>query len=115
MIKNRQMIIVSVLLLANPAIAETVNVKYRGPVPLDTFDCPALKRSSVVKRICYDAAKSYLIVKLRSTYYHYCSVQPSLFKKWVQAPSLGRFYNQQVKVSSNGGRYDCRTKPVPKY
>ncbi len=38
------------------AAAETVTVKYRGPVPLDTFQCATIDRSSLVERVCYDAA-----------------------------------------------------------
>ena len=91
--------------------AETVEVKYRGPVPLDSFTCPALKPSSFVNRICYDAAERYLIVQLKQTYYHYCELPQAVFEGWVAAPSLGRFYNQEVK----GGVFDCRGKALPEY
>ena len=44
------------LALSGVAAAETVTVKYRGPVPLDTFQCATIDRSSLVERVCYDAA-----------------------------------------------------------
>ena len=57
----RLLLLISVLISA-PGTAESVFVKYRGEVPLDSFDCPALKDSSLVKRICYDNVKSYVSV-----------------------------------------------------
>ncbi len=44
------------LVLSSSAIAETVSVKYRGPVPLDAFQCATIDRSGLVERVCYDAA-----------------------------------------------------------
>jgi hypothetical protein len=94
------------------ASAESVVVKYRGLVPLDTFQCPALKSSSLVTRLCYDAKPRYLVVSLNGTYYHYCAVEPETFQAWIAAPSLGTFYNQRMKGSQ---RYDCRLHEVPQY
>jgi hypothetical protein len=42
---------------SDSALAESVTVKYRGPVPLDTFQCAAVGRSSFIERVCYDAAQ----------------------------------------------------------
>ena len=96
-------------LLTTAAHAETVDVKYRGPVSLDNFFCPALKSSSFVNRICYDEARKYLVVQLRSTYYHYCAMEPEKVAQWVAASSLGSFYNREIK----GGPYDCRDQGLP--
>ena len=103
------------LALSSVASAETVEVKYRGPVNIDTFDCPALKRSSVVHRICYHEPTRYLVVLLRNTYYHYCEIGPNVVAEWITSPSLGKFYNANVRGSSNGGLYDCRGKELPKF
>ncbi len=96
-------------LLTTPIAAESVNVKYQGPVSLETFDCAPIKASSLVKRLCYDEARSYLVVDLDGTYYHYCAVDPATVKAWRSAPSLGRFYNANIK----GGEFDCRDHGVP--
>lgn len=81
--------------------AETVYVKYRGPVDLKNFQCmrPA---SSFVHRICYKSAHQYLVVLLDSTYYHYCRMPSSVVRQWLGAPSQGKFYRAYVK-----GRYSC--------
>lgn len=92
------------------ALAETVFVKYRGPVDLAPFDCKWVTRSSLVWRLCYDARHRYAIVLLRGTYYHYCDVPPFVVAAWRQADSMGRYYIDHVK-----GRFDCRTHYVPPY
>lgn len=90
--------------------AETVIVKYRGPVELSHFDCQDVSRSAVVKRLCYDAKEKYVVVNLTGTYYHYCGVPASTVDAWKRSPSMGAFYNAEVK-----GRFDCRNSRVPTY
>lgn len=100
----------ALMLFALTGTAETVIVKYRGPVDLSHLDCEQITRSSVVKRLCYDSGEKYVIVNLTGTYYHYCEVPPATIAAWRQAESMGRFYNAQVK-----GRFDCRVLHVPPY
>ena len=90
--------------------AETVMVKYRGPVDLAPFTCEFVQRSSLVQRLCYDNREQYVIVNLNGTYYHYCEVPASVVAAWRSADSMGRYYNQNVK-----GRFDCRVNRVPAY
>lgn len=87
--------------------AETVFVKYQGPVALDRFVC-SVPESSFVHRICYRAERQYLVVLLQQTYYHYCRVPPTVLRAWLAAPSAGRFYNAQIK-----GSFDCRQGGIP--
>jgi hypothetical protein len=104
-----RMIFSAALILGAPVNAETVDVKYQGPVSLETFDCAPIKASSLVQRLCYDQARSYLVVDLNGTYYHYCAVDPGTVEAWRSAPSLGSFYNANIK----GGAFDCRVHGVP--
>ena len=60
------------LLISAEARSETVDVKYRGPVDLKTFECRDVNRSSFIQRVCYDKAQSYMVISLKGTYYHYC-------------------------------------------
>src|SRR5690606_259507 len=50
-----------------PLWAETVDVKYRGPVDLAHFDCTGELDSSLVKRVCYNAANQYMLIRLKGT------------------------------------------------
>lgn len=92
------------------ANAESVYVKYRGPVDLTPFKCESITRSSFVNRLCYDSKEKYVIVSLKGTYYHHCEVPAKVIADWRQAASMGRYYNAQVK-----GRFDCRILRVPSY
>src|SRR4030088_2915955 len=98
------------LLGASPALAETVDVKYRGPLDLAPFPCTDGTGSSFIRRICFDKAKSNMVISLNGTYYHYCSIPASTVEALMDANSMGRFFNAQVK-----GHYDCRINPIPQY
>jgi hypothetical protein len=104
-----------VLLFAAEVRSETVDVKYRGTVDLKTFECRDINRSSFIQRVCYDKAQSYMVISLRGTYYHYCELPPATFDSLMSAPSMGQFYNQDIKGSGSDGPYDCRTHRVPTY
>lgn len=102
--------------LSGVATAETVTVKYRGPVPLDTFQCAAIDRSSFVKRVCYDAAQQrYMVILLRGTYYHYCEIGPGDVYLLLSAESIGQYFNAHIKGSGSDGPFDRRTHWVPVY
>jgi hypothetical protein len=51
-------IILLLLLSASLALAETVDVKYRGPLDLAPFACTDVARSSFIRRVCFDKAKA---------------------------------------------------------
>ena len=93
-----------------PTMAESVYVKYRGEVNLAPFSCEWVSRSSLVKRLCYDQKEQYVIVQLKSTYYHYCEVPSGVVSNWRNADSMGRYYSTNMK-----GRYDCRVNLLPEY
>ena len=96
--------------LAGVVHAETVNVKYRGPVDLAPFQCESINRSSLVTRVCYDRKEQYMVIGLQGTYYHYCEIDAATVSALRNAQSMGRFYNQAIK-----GKFDCRTRRVPTY
>ncbi|MBU2955073.1 KTSC domain-containing protein [Marinobacter sp. F3R08] len=97
-----------VTLMASATIrAESVYVKYFGNVSLDPFIC-SYPNSSFVNRICYRSEKSYLVVLLNNTNYHYCRLPPEILENWLSAQSAGRFYNTFIK-----GNFDCRLGGIP--
>jgi|ERR1700720_573185 hypothetical protein len=70
--------------------AECLAIKYRDtPVCLDTFECTETPQSSFVRQICYDAAKSYMLIKLNDTWYHYCAVDRTSVDNLIHASSVG--------------------------
>ncbi len=90
--------------------AETVNVKYRGPVDLAPFKCESVSRSSLVTRVCYDRKEQYMVIGLQGVYYHYCEIDAATVTALRNAPSMGNFFKTNIK-----GNFDCRSHRVPSY
>ncbi|MBZ9892301.1 KTSC domain-containing protein [Mesorhizobium sp. BR1-1-3] len=102
-------------LLGQPAFAETVDVKYRGPVDVAKFQCTGELDSSVVKRVCYNAEHSYMLIRLKQTWYHYCEIDQGTVSALLAAGSKGNFYSENIKDAATGGKFGCRDKPVPEF
>ena len=90
--------------------AESVFVKYRGEVDLKPFECTDVARSSFIDRVCYDRRNEYMLISLNGTFYHYCEIDAGTVSSLLTAPSMGRFYNANIK-----GDFDCRVHRVPGY
>lgn len=97
------------------ASAETVDVKYRGPVDLAKFECTGELDSSVVKRVCYNAEHSYMLIQLRQVWYHYCEIDQGTVSALLAAESKGRFYNASIKDSGTDGKFSCRERTPPEF
>jgi|COG998Drversion2_1049125.scaffolds.fasta_scaffold578617_1 hypothetical protein len=105
--------LMAVLLLVNTPFAQEINVKYRDTtvdVGNGHFEKLNLKPSSFVNEMYYNNKNRYLLVKLKNTFYHYCGLPPVVVENWINASSLGRYYNYNIK-----GNFDCRINPVPTY
>lgn len=103
------------LALASPALAESVLVKYRGLVPLATFECQDVTESGFIERICFDEAQSYMLISLNGTFYQYCEIGAPLVWVFMGFPNKGQFFNQKIKGWGDDGPYDCRTHRIPDY
>ncbi len=101
-------------LVCQVAAAETVQVKYHGGVSLDSFTCVEVKESSDVSRICYDRAEQYMVIRLKTTYYHYCEIDPATVQGLQGAGSKRQFFEARIRGSGSDGPFDCRTHPIPK-
>lgn len=96
---------------ARVPVAETVCVKY-GPCPLSlsTFVCTDTPQSSFVRRICYDAPKSFMVINLKGTWYPYCEIDAGTVNALITAKSVGRFYNQNIRSRRDGTHGHCQSK-----
>lgn len=103
------------LLATTSTLAETVDGKYRGPVDLANFDCSGELDSSVVKRVCYNAAHAYVLIRLKQTWYHYCEIDSGTVQALLAAQSESGFYNENIKDAATGGKFGCRDKPAPNF
>ena len=97
------------------ADAETIDVKYYGKLDLAPFACTDITRSSLINRACYDKTNQFIVVQLRSAYYPYCEMPAATYQTFLDAPSMGKFYNANIKGSGSDGPFDCRSHRAPKY
>jgi hypothetical protein len=105
---------IMLLLLAAEVRSEVVDVKYRGTVDLNTFECRDTPRSNFIQRVCYDKRKA-TRSSTKGMDYRYCELPPATFDSLMGAPSMGRFYNRNIKGTGSDGPFDCRTHQVPTY
>ncbi|MGY8633960.1 KTSC domain-containing protein [Bradyrhizobium sp. 14AA] len=94
-------------LTAAPIVSETVETGERRPVDLATFECRDITRSTVLQRVCYDRAQHNLIVAINGAYDRYCGVDPDTVERLLGAPSMGQFFNHNIRREDAGSRYDC--------
>lgn len=61
-------------------------------------------RSSAIRKIGYDSSNSRMYIDFEDSepHYTYCRVPENVFKSFVSARSVGRYYHQYIK-----DRYEC--------
>ena len=106
----RSVAIALALLWTAPVIPEKVELSDRGIVDLAPFACTDTPRSSVVRRVCYDEARRYLLINVRGAYRDYCELPAATFNAFIAAPSMGHFYAQNIAASDRDGPFHCRTQ-----
>src|ERR1700710_202313 len=89
--------------------AETVDVEYREVIDLKPFACQDVTRSSLVNRVCYDAANRSMIVQVNAVYFQYCEVPQATLQTFLNAPSMGQYYRSKIASAGANASYDCPT------
>jgi KTSC domain len=107
---TRLAFILALIFTANWQEAETVDVEDRGPVDLTAFDCHDITRSSIISRVCYDAEGRRLLVQRHAAYRQYCDLPKDTLDAFLNAPSMGRFFNANIEPAGTDGDgpYGCR-------
>jgi len=88
------------LLSTTPVMTEMVEVRGRAPIELASYACTDTPRSTVVQRVCYDAARRHLLVNVGGAYSEYCRLPAATFEAFVTAPSMGQFFRQRLATAS---------------
>lgn len=96
-------------LVTAPIVSETVETGERRLVDLGAFECRDITRSTMLQRVCYDPAQQNLLVAVGGTYDRYCGVTADTVERLLGAPSMGRFFNQNLRRQAASGRYHCPT------
>ncbi len=97
-------------LLSAPNVSETVEIGGRETIDLATFECRDINRSTVLQRVCYDRTRSDLIVAIGGNYHRYCNVSAATADDLLGAPSMGQFFDRNIRRQVSGHRYDCPTR-----
>ena len=104
----RALAILLAQLMGTPIVSETVEIAGRPPVDLRSFECRDITRSTVLQRVCYDRAQQDLIVAINGAYDRYCGVPAETVERLLGAPSMGQFFNRNIRREVAGSRYDCQ-------
>jgi hypothetical protein len=94
--------------------AETVTVEGRGAVDLAPFACQDITRSSLINRVCYDAANRVMLVQSNAAWSQFCDVPAATRDTFLNAPSMGQYYRANIKDSGSEGPYHCAPYRAPK-
>jgi hypothetical protein len=54
-------------------------------------DYEMLIRNEFIRRVCYDRANQYMLIRLNDSYYHYCELPQAVLNQFMEAPSMGSF------------------------
>ncbi|PJG56798.1 KTSC domain-containing protein [Bradyrhizobium forestalis] len=106
----RALVLLIAQLAATPIVSETVETAEHSLVDLGPFECRDITRSTVLQRVCYDRARQDLIVASNGTYDRYCGVTAETVERLLGAPSMGQFFNRNIKRETTAGRYTCPTR-----
>lgn len=106
----RALAILLAQLITAPIVSETVETAERRLIDLDSFECRDITRSTVLQRVCYDPAQRHLIVAVNGAYDHYCGVTADTVERLLGAPSMSRFFNQNIKRDATASRYACASR-----
>ena len=99
--------IIALLFAAPWEEAESVDVRYRGPVNLKSFDCQDITRSSLIERVCYDEANRHMVVRRNAVHDQYCELPKDVVVAFLNAPSMGQYFNANIAGNGKSGPYDC--------
>jgi len=94
-------------LFSAPISSEKVEVRGGGTVDLLSFECRDINRSTIVQRVCYEAAQRTLLVEARGAYQQFCNVPAETYAAFMVAPSMGLFFNRNVSAGASNERYRC--------
>jgi hypothetical protein len=97
------------------ADAETIDVKDYGKSDLAPFACTEVTQSSFINRACYDKANQFMVVQLKNVYYPYCEIPAATYQTFLDAPSMGQYYNTNIQGTGSDSPFDCRKHRGPKY
>ena len=106
---SRLVFIIVLLFTAPWEEAESVDVRNLGPVNLKFFNCQEITRSSMIERVCYDETNRHMVIRHSAVHDQYCELPKSVVDAFLNAPSMGQYFNANIAGTGKFGPYDCGT------
>ena len=104
---TRLAFIIALLFAAPWEEAESIDVRYLGPVNLKPFICQDITRSSLIERVCYDEANRHMVVRHSAVHDQYCELPKGVVVAFLNAPSMGQYFKANIAGNDKSGPYDC--------
>ena len=55
-----------------------------------------------------------MLIRLKTTYYHYSEIDAVTVRSLQAASSKRQYFEDRIRGSGKDGPFDCRTHPIPK-
>jgi len=104
---TRLAFIIALLFAAPWEEAESIDVRYLGPVNLKPFICQDITRSSLIERVCYDETNRHMVIRRNAVYDQYCELPKGVVVAFLNAPSMGQYFKANIAGNDKSGPYDC--------
>jgi len=92
------------LLAIGEAHCETAGVEGALPLPLESLECVEVTRSRVIRHICYDEFRQYMVVDIEGRQREFCQVERETAEAFLHAKSLAQFFSQIRRKHRCGDR-----------
>ena len=104
---TRLAFIIALLFAAPWEEAESIDVRYLGPVNLKPFICQDITRSSLIERVCYDETNRHMVIRHSAVHDQYCELPKSVADAFLNAPSMGQYFKANIAGTGKSGPYEC--------
>jgi hypothetical protein len=77
------------------------------PLGLASLECVEVTRSRVIRRICYDELRQYMVVDIEGRHREFCQVERETAEAFLHAKSLAQFFRRlegSIVAAMGGGR-----------
>jgi len=103
-------LLIASVLIAATAIFEMRMAPVRGRTDADmsAFDCTDITESKLLKRVCYDAARRYLLADVAGRYYANCNIDAATVDGLLEAESVPTYYLTEIRAG-----HKCKAADLP--
>jgi hypothetical protein len=93
-------LLIAALLIAATAFFQIGLSPARGPadVDLSAFTCADVTVSRLLKRVCYEPERRYLLAEIGGRFYAHCNVAEKAIGEMLEAESVPAYYLTEIRA-----------------